>query len=102
MPQTYMVAVSPAVTGRTCRSAVSYSRSCGPLPGSTGTVGACHECIPSTLRCPVRPASDGRPDPGQKLIGKLGTAHQEVGQIRVASVVDQRRAVQPRGVQTRG
>src|SRR6478752_868421 len=98
MPQTYMVAVSPADTGRTCRSAVSYSRSCGPRPGSTGTFGACHDCMPSTLEGSARPASDDRLDAGQQHVGQLLTAHQQVGQIWIAAVVDQRRAVQPRRV----
>src|SRR6476619_2372132 len=53
MPQTYIVAVEPAATGRTCRSDVSYSRSSGPRPGNAGTCGEDHDCMAISLGAPT-------------------------------------------------
>src|SRR3569833_2078973 len=124
MPQPYMVAVAPDPTGRPCRSALSYRRSAAPRPSSAGILGAGHDCIASTLRCSLRTASRWcgayrrattpqatsfpsavvvrRPDVLEQHVGQLRAAHEEVGEIGIMPVVDQRRAVQPRRVQTGG
>src|SRR5690348_3984965 len=119
MPHTYMVAVGPAPTGRICRSAVSYSRSCGPCPGRVGMFGAGHDCMASTLRCSVStvlPRSLGSPKTGsvhrtqtttnadpfpsdpsgcadrvEQDRGQVLPAHHEVRQVGVGPVVDQLR-----------
>src|SRR4051795_5323055 len=98
MPQTYMVAVSPGDTGRTLRSALSKRRSWGPRPGSSGTFGADHDCMGSTLRLGSVQRSDGIQQRARQLLA----THQEVRQVGVAAVVDQRRAVETRGMQTCG
>ena len=45
MPHTYIVAVGPGVTGRTCASAVSNNRNGGPDPGTVGTAISDQDCM---------------------------------------------------------
>src|SRR6187551_2891139 len=107
MPHTYMVAVSPAATGRTCWSALSKRRNGVPTPVSCGTVGAGHDCMAPTLGCAFRSASDGgcsqcgttggadpfpsgskhRSNGLEQGVRQLRPAHHEVGQIWVRLVV---------------
>ncbi|PQM48171.1 hypothetical protein C1Y40_01610 [Mycobacterium talmoniae] len=54
-----MVAVGPGATGRIWRSALSYRRSAGPCPASSGTGAADHECIPSRVSGPTMRAVNG-------------------------------------------
>src|ERR1700712_5998684 len=97
MPQTYMVAVSPADTGRTWRSALSKRRSWGPRPGTSGTFGADHDCMGSTLRLESVQRSDGI----QQRACQLLATHHEVRQVGIAAVVDQRGAVEAGGGEDR-
>ena len=109
MPQTYMVA---SLTRRH-RADLPVGAVVEPQlrtrPGNAGTAGAGHDCIvdsrvSGTSRwCwsddrpgpPHRDDATGSPAQQHHGVGQLLPAHQQVGQVRVGPVVEQRRAVEP-------